>query len=317
MTDRTPPPRPGITTPVAMPAATSTSTHASTRAPMQIAIEGIAFWSDHLPGWDIAAAAFRGERAPLDEAAPRPAPTLLPAAERRRAPDTVALGLEVAARALADSGRPATEVASVFASAHGDLGIADYLCATLAEDPGLMSPVKFHNSVHNAVSGYWGIATGCMRASTSVAAFEHTFAAGLLEALAQVHATDDAVLLAACDIRTVGPLAQLAHSDGRMAVALVLAPAARSPAGLRLSVTYTEDGPPTAVRPSPTSPAGEALAGNALADAIPFLEWLAQVQTPIAGRTGPGRSAWLPLGPAAGACVGLYVEVPPKKETIP
>ena len=68
---------------------------------MQIAIEGVAFWSDHLPGWDIAAAAFRGERPPLDEAASRPAPALLPAAERRRAPDTVALGLEVASRALA------------------------------------------------------------------------------------------------------------------------------------------------------------------------------------------------------------------------
>lgn len=277
---------------------------------MQIAIEGVAFWSDHLPGWDIAAAAFRGERPPLDEAASRPAPTLLPAAERRRAPDTVALGLEVASRALAASGRPAAEVASVFASAHGDLGIADYLCATLAEDPALVSPVRFHNSVHNAVSGYWGIATGCMRASTSVAAFEHTFAAGLLEALAQVHAADDAVLLTACDIRTVGPLAQLAHSDGRMAVALVLAPAARSPSGLRLSVAYTDAGPPTAAPSFPLSAAGGSLAGNALADAIPFFEWLAQIQVP---RAGGIPSAWLPLGPA----VGLHIEVAPKKEPHP
>ncbi len=59
-------------------------------------VEGIGFWASRLPGWENARAILRGEaQAPATPQA-RPAPALLPPAERRRAPDTVALSLEVA-----------------------------------------------------------------------------------------------------------------------------------------------------------------------------------------------------------------------------
>ena len=98
-------------------------------------IEGPAFWSATLPGWEIASAVFRGDGAPADPPAKRPSPQLLAPAERRRAPDTVALALEVAGAAVAASGRNAADLPCVFVSAHGDLGINDYMCATLAADP--------------------------------------------------------------------------------------------------------------------------------------------------------------------------------------
>src|SRR5690606_35936213 len=53
-------------------------------------LQGFAFWSSRLPGWDVARAVIRGERAAPEAPAPRPAPTLLAPTERRRAPDTVA-----------------------------------------------------------------------------------------------------------------------------------------------------------------------------------------------------------------------------------
>ena len=80
-------------------------------------IDALALWAPTLPGWDLARAAFRGEGAPIDSMrqAPRSRPSLelLAPAERRRAPDTVALALEVAAVAVASSGHAASELSSV------------------------------------------------------------------------------------------------------------------------------------------------------------------------------------------------------------
>ena len=177
-------------------------------------VDGVAFWAPTLPGWARARAVFRGEAEPLAVAAKRPAPELLAAAERRRAPDTVALALEVAAAALRESGCAADALPSVFTSMHGDLGVTDYMCATLATQPTLISPTKFHNSVHNAAAGYWTIATGCREASTALTAFDASFAAGLLEAAAQCRADARAVLLVAFDVEAVGPLRSVTASDG-------------------------------------------------------------------------------------------------------
>ncbi len=98
-------------------------------------VEGVAFWAPTLPGWAAARAAFRDESAPLATPVKRPAPEILAPAERRRAPDTVALALEVAAAAVRESGLDAAALPSIFTSAHGDLAINDYMCSTLASEP--------------------------------------------------------------------------------------------------------------------------------------------------------------------------------------
>src|SRR5512141_2274149 len=95
-------------------------------------VNGVAFWASRLPGWQIAAPVLRGEAAASEQAAPRPSPTLLAPTERRRAPDTVAIALEVAARACESASADPTELPSVFASTDGDLAINDYMSETLA-----------------------------------------------------------------------------------------------------------------------------------------------------------------------------------------
>lgn len=236
-------------------------------------VDAVAFWSPRMTDWGAAAVVLRGEALPSVIAAPRPAPQLLPANERRRAPDTVAVSMEVAARACADAGLASAQVASVFASTHGDLAITDYMCATLAEAPETLSPTRFHNSVHNAAAGYWSIATGCMGPYTAVSAWRHTFAAGLLESLAQAHSEARPVLLVAYDIEAKGPLASVVHSEGVLSCALVIAPraGARSVARLRWRA-HEGDG---TVQPRPRSEAGRALQGNAMAACLPLLELLA------------------------------------------
>lgn len=236
-------------------------------------IEGPAFWAPTLPGWDIASAVFRGEASPADPPAKRPSPQVLAPAERRRAPDTVALALEVAAAAVAGAGRNAADLPCVFASAHGDLGINDYMCSTLAADPKLLSPIKFHNSVHNAAVGYWTIGTGCMAASNSLTAYESTFAAALLEAAAQCAADQRPVLLVGYDMPAVGALASVTSSRGLLAVALVVSStrSERTVAALEWSLAA---GPST--MPALRTEAARALDTNAMADALPFFEALAR-----------------------------------------
>jgi hypothetical protein len=245
----------------------------SNRTPI-LYIEGPAFWAPTLPGWETARAVFRGEAQPADPPAKRPAPQLLAPAERRRAPDTVALALEVAAAAIAASGRDAAQLPCVFASAHGDLGINDYMSSTLAGDPKLLSPIKFHNSVHNAAVGYWTIGTGCMAASNSVSAYENSFATGLLEAATQCAADQEAVLLAGFDVPAVGALASVVTSRDLLAVALVIAPARteRTVASFEWSLA---NGAQQAA-PRPASDAARALKTNAMADALPLFESLAR-----------------------------------------
>jgi len=261
-------------------------------------IESVAIWAPTLPDWTVARVAFRGEGDSVSPPARRPAAELLPAVERRRAPDTVALALEVAAKAVEASGIRPEDLLSVFTSAHGDLAINDYVCSMLVAAPTLLSPTKFHNSVHNAASGYWGIATGCMQASTAVSAFECSFAAGLFEALTQCSADERPVLLVGYDIEACGPLMSTNESRGLLAAALVLAPhpGARSLARLDWALEHG-----LSERIALVSEAALPLATNAMADALPLLDALARRDTtPLAMPLSKDLALGVSLHHAAG-----------------
>ncbi|HEY4559810.1 MAG TPA: beta-ketoacyl synthase chain length factor, partial [Lysobacter sp.] len=184
-------------------------------------IEGVGFWAPGVPTWQDAIALVR--QGVLPDAAPvRPSPQLLPPNERRRAPDSVAVALDVALAACSAANRDPKTLPSVFASMHGDLAITDYMCATLAEQPTAISPIRFHNSVHNAAAGYWTIGAGAMEPATSISAFDATFAQGLVEACVQLATGSEAVLLVAYDSASTGPLAKVQPSNGLLGGALVL-----------------------------------------------------------------------------------------------
>ena len=247
-----------------------------------VSVTGIAFWAPRLPGWEIARAVIRGETEMPHVSAARPAPAMLAPTERRRAPDTVAIALEVAARACTAASRAPADLPSVFASTHGDLAISDYMCTTLVSTPTLISPVKFHNSVHNAAAGYWSISTASHAPYTAISAFQHTFGTGLLEAVTQVHCEHRAVLYVAFDIEAKGALGTIAPSRGLLGTAFVLAPLEeRSPTDmsplLALEVITGEPAIPTPAR----SAAIAAVSENVLAPCLPLLEALASDESSV------------------------------------
>ncbi|KGQ19083.1 hypothetical protein LF41_3115 [Lysobacter dokdonensis DS-58] len=246
-------------------------------------IEGIGFWSNGLPDWHAARAFVRDGALP--EGAPaRPSPQLLAPNERRRAPETVAVALEVALAACTDAGRDPRVLPSVFASTHGDLGITDYMCSTLAADPRSISPTRFHNSVHNAAAGYWTIGAGCTEAATAISAYDASFAEGLIEALVQLAAGEDAILLVGYDGAGAGALTPISNSAGLLGGALVLTRAHKADAP-RIDVTIGNGDART-----PAERLSAVAGGNAMAPMLPLFEALAGSATDVTLFAGRGRT---------------------------
>lgn len=169
-------------------------------------LDGIAVMGPGIRDWPAAEAILTGRASYAAGATLLPLPMALPAAERRRAGRviklTIALGLEAASRAGLEPGALLT----VFSSSGGDGDNCNEICQTLASAERHLSPTRFHHSVHNVPSGYWSIATGAMAASTALCAHDASFAAGLLEALAQLAVHGRAVLLIAYDANYPAPL---------------------------------------------------------------------------------------------------------------
>jgi len=252
--------------------------------PLSAGIAGIGFWANGLPSWNDAVAFAREGTLPETPPA-KPSPQLLAPNERRRAPESVAVALDVALAACTAAGRDPAVLASVFASTHGDLAITDYVAATLASEPRALSPTKFHNSVHNAAAGYWTIGNGCTAPTTAISAFDASFAQGLLEALSLLGTGREAVLLAAYDASATGPLGAVSRSDGLLGGALVLVADPRS-APLRLQVA-----PVASPAPEAQGALARKFAGNAM---HPMLALFDAIAAGDAGavhlHAGPGRA---------------------------
>jgi len=243
------------------------------RAPARLFVNGVALWSQRLPGWERARRILAGLEPAPQENAPRPAPELLPPTERRRAPDTVSVAMEAALAACKFAQLPPSSLPCVFSSMHGDLAITDYMCATMASTPTLVSPTKFHNSVHNAAAGYWTIAAECTRPYTSLSAGDFSFGAGLLETCVQALTGEENVLLVAYDIDARGPLAPVAASKGLLSVGLIVSPR-RGPRALAQVMLEVLSG--AELTPSRARPENAVLvAGNSTESCLPFIEALA------------------------------------------
>ena len=240
---------------------------------MHAYIEGIGLCGPGLDGWGQSAAILAGHAAYTPTPACPPALTLLPAAERRRAPQTVKLALAVGIEAFAAAGRDPITTPAIFASSGGDgetiHGILNVLASPLRE----LSPTRFHNSVHNAAAGYWSIATSATAASTSLCAHDDSFAAGLLESMAQTTATPQATALIAYDVPYPAPLFAVRPVGAVFGVALVFSPPPTPACFARLDLTL-HPGPAAA---TPAAPALEDLRQTTpAARCLPLLEALAK-----------------------------------------
>ena len=241
---------------------------------------GIGLVGPGLADWESGAALLREPAAWPGTPTLVPPPQRLPPTERRRAGPVVKLSLVAADQAVAAAGLQAAALATlatVFTSSSGEPSNCHALCESLAAPERLVSPTRFTNSVHNAPGGYWHIAVQGMAPSTSLAAHDASFGAGLLEAMSQVAATGAPVLLVAADVPYPAPLHAKRPTPDAFGVALLLGPAdALGPGpGLALELQAEAEAPATSCGHAGLD--GLRL-GVPAARALPLLQALARAQ---------------------------------------
>jgi hypothetical protein len=175
------------------------------------------------------------------------APRQLPAAEARRTGMPARLALAVAHEAFAHAGRDAAQAATVFTSSSGDGDNVHVILEILASPERDVSPTRFHNSVHNAAAGYWSIAAGSREPSTSLCAYDASFAAGLIDAAAQVTVERRTVALVAYDHPYPQPLHAKRPLAGSFAAALILTSEPGASAWAALDIEITRGSAPVTV----------------------------------------------------------------------
>jgi len=138
----------------------------------------------------------------------------LPAAERRRLNPLTSLALRVGEKLVAGRLRSELQITPlVFGSADGDGDVLMRLLSAL-RDRQAVSPTQFHNSVHNAPTGYWMIGLSSQAPSTAIAADEETLEVSLVEAGLQAAVRGGPVLMLMAS-RTYPPGLRQARPDVR------------------------------------------------------------------------------------------------------
>jgi hypothetical protein len=238
---------------------------------IRVGVEAVAIRGPGLPDWLSSRRVLAGLEPYRAAPVVLDAPAQLSAAERRRAIPSVRLALGVGAAAVAQSGRDPRTLPAVFASSGADGETISAILSALTAPGREVSPTRFHNSVHNAPSGYWGIAVQSHEAVTSVSCYDASFAAGLLEAGVQAATAERTTLLVAYDLPYPEPLNSARRIEASFAVALVLNPAPSDrPVTLDLRIGVAGDA--TRCR----DPGLEALRrGNPAARSLPLLALLA------------------------------------------
>ncbi len=239
---------------------------------MRCWIGGLAVLGPGLPGWEASEAALAGAAPWTPAAVFVPPPAMLPPTERRRTSLAVRLALAAAAEAAAGEDPAALE--TVFASSNGDGAVVGAILETLSDPAGAISPTQFHNSVHNAAAGYWGIGMGSACPSISVGGHDDTVAAGLLQAAAAASARGRRVLFCAYDAPLPPPLAAVRRTTVPFAAAVVLLPGPVASARAALTLRF-RPGAASNATAEPVDPLDALAAENPAARALPLLRALA------------------------------------------
>jgi Beta-ketoacyl synthase, N-terminal domain len=190
--------------------------------PHTIYIQSIGLFGTGFENWAAAEKILSGEQAYVETALVPPSPEWLPPAERRRTSDIIRLAMVAGKEALANAQAAPSESATVFSSSGGSGEVIHQICESLASDDRDVSPTRFHNSVHNAPAGYWGIAAKNEWPSTSLCGHDESFAVGLIEAIAQAKSIHHPVLLLVHDLPYPEPLNGVRTVRGLFSVALLL-----------------------------------------------------------------------------------------------
>lgn len=209
---------------------------------MRVFVAGIGLLGPGLAGWPASRPVLCGEVPFQPVEFPLPQVVRLPAAERRRTGAVVKLAIATGLEALTHAGCDAANMATVFTSSGSDGDTIDAILAVLAADQREVSPTRFHNSVHNAPSGYWALACAATAPSTSLCGFDGSFAIGLLDAAAQAIVENRAVTLIAYDLPYPEPLHAVRAIGASFGVALVLTPQRTAGSLAELGIRLCQDG---------------------------------------------------------------------------
>lgn len=235
-------------------------------------VESVGLAAPGLPGWKSSVPVLSGATPYVPQPLAPYQPLLLPPNERRRATQAIRLAFRCAEDAMSSTSVRAADLAAVFSSSDGDTEVMHRINHALAQPARTLSPTDFHNSVHNAAAGYWSIAVGARLPSTSIAAHDASFAAGLLEAAALTLSDELNTLLVVYDMPMPPPLAAKRAIEEPFGVALVLTPERTPQTRAVLQLAETQE--------SETVMADAALErlrrSNPAARALPLLQRLAQ-----------------------------------------
>lgn len=192
---------------------------------MRLSVQAVALIAPGLPNWSTAQPVLAGHTAYQTQPSQIPPVSRLPATERRRVGLSVKVALALAEQLFAAEGvTPPADTATLFTSSGGDGENCHILCEALEDSQPTLSPTRFTNSVHNAPAGYWSIAAQCRQPSTSLCAYDGSFAAGLLEAAVYVLSEQAPVALIAYDVPYPEPLNGKRQIAAPAGVALLLVP---------------------------------------------------------------------------------------------
>jgi hypothetical protein len=198
---------------------------------------------------------------------------LLPANERRRVTPTIRIALKVAQEAQRGADIGPEQMSYVFATSGGDIELIDKICRVLTLPERPVSPTQFHNSVLNAPAGYWAIASGSHTASNTIAAYDGSFVAGLLEAAAATLVDAPHVMLVAYDYPAPEPLAKVAGHYPPFAVAMLLGRDRNGSAAMGIRAELVGEQP---VDPMDDAGLESLRVGNPAARSLPLLRALAE-----------------------------------------
>jgi len=242
---------------------------------MWVYVNGVGVLGPGLPGWADSRAVLLS-KVPHDSATmPDISGAFLPATERRRAGKNTRLAIEVAREAVAQAGISPHDVATVFASSSADTEVIHAICETLASEDRMVSPTRFHNSVHNAAAGYWSIAAGSRQPSTSLAYYDKSVAAGLLEAATQAAIEQIPVLLVVYETPYPEPLASVQPTCASFGAALLLSPTQTEASIAHLSIELAPHATPS---PAFAGSLETLRQGNFAARILPLLRALASTE---------------------------------------
>ena len=243
---------------------------------MKIFVHGVGVLGPGIENWKSCSTLFKEHRAYDDSVTPDPMPSILPPNELRRSSDVVRLSLHVAQEAVQHSHLDPKTMATVFASSGGETGILHKICQSLDSDLPMVSPTLFHQSVHNAAAGYWSIASGSQRPSTSLACYDSSFGGGLLEAATLLASNqEDSVLFVAYDVPAPFPLYETRPIIAPFAMAFVLSNQAAPNCLSILDITLLPE-PTDHASTTMTQPSFEQLrSGNPAARSLPLLQSIA------------------------------------------